>query len=564
MKEWLEKTHEPLFELLRHFLSSFFDSDLITAPGQMTPALIGAFSVFLPWFPLIVAPLRGKYAYLSGLGDPELYRQAVRADELWLITLMMSAIGLLTAIKWQSVFPSLRDYRSLASLPLRAYQIFFAKLLTLFLIATTAIITLNLFPSLLFPMVSGSRWAINPSFSGRVLVHAVACTAGCYFFFFGLVAFQGLLLIVLRPRLFELLAGYLQGFLVPAMLVLIVLSFSIQPVTTNRVLQPNLARWMPPVWFLGLYQTMLGDSDLQMRTLAHWAMASLLISVLLTFATYVVSYHRHRAILLEGVPEPGRSWRWLFAVPGWLIPEPRREAVVVFMMRTLAASSQHRTILMGYIGFGLAILLSGLSGVRSMVQPSRLIAARFIYAHVVILIFLLVGLRHLFSIPTELRANWIFQITEREGRKEWLAAVDRFVLLVGAAVLLLIPFPLEFKLLGWRAVNESILLGTFGLLCFEWIFYSWEKLPFTCSHLPGKFPMWIRALQLFALLGLLAPVNAVLLACVYNRPLFFIILAVLLVSSALIHADRMRARGDVRLKYEESPEPAVLSLSLLK
>ncbi len=306
MSGWLEKTHGPGFELLRHFLSSFFDSDLITAPGHMATALIGAFSVFLPWFPLIVAPLRGKYAYLSGLGVPGLYRQAVRADELWLITLMMSAIGLLTAVKWQSLFPGLRDYRSLASLPLRAHQIFFAKLLALWLVATTAIITLNLLPSLLFPMVSGSRWSVNPSLGGRVFVHAVACTAGCYFVFFGLVALQGLLLTVLRPRLFGFVTGYLRGFLVPAMLVLIVLSFSIQPVITNKVLEPDVAPWFPPSWFLGLYQTMLGDSDPQMRTLAHRAIAALSISILLTLTTYVISYHRHRAILMEGVPAPGR------------------------------------------------------------------------------------------------------------------------------------------------------------------------------------------------------------------------------------------------------------------
>jgi hypothetical protein len=221
-------------------------------------------------------------------------------------------------------------------------------------------------------------------------------------------------------------------------------------------------------------------------------------------------------------------------------------------------------ILMGYVGFGLAILLSGLLGMKQIVGPNRLIAASFVYAHVILLIFLLIGLCHLFSIPTELRANWVFQITESEGRAHWLDAVDRFVLYLGAAGLFVIPFPVEFKLLGWRAVNESMLLGTFGLLCFEWIFYSWEKLPFTCSHLPGKFPVWIRALQLFGLLGLLAPVNALLLACLYSLPLFLAVLLVLLVSWALIHGNRTRARSDVRLKYEELPEPAVLSLSLLK
>ncbi len=120
MRDWLRETHGPGTELLRHFLLRFFDSDLVTAPGQTTTALIGAFSIFLPWFPLIVGPLRHKYAYFSSLAIPGPYRQAVRADELWLITLMMSAIGLLTAVKWQSLFPGLRDYCALGSLPLRA------------------------------------------------------------------------------------------------------------------------------------------------------------------------------------------------------------------------------------------------------------------------------------------------------------------------------------------------------------------------------------------------------------------------------------------------------------
>src|SRR5882762_1903513 len=357
MKQWLEKTHRPLFELLRHFLASFFDSDLITAPGQMTPVLIGTFTLLIPWFPVILAPLREKYRYLFHLGDQHLYLQAVRADELWLITLVMSAIGLLTAVKWQSVFPDLRDYRSLASLPLRAHQIFLARFLALLLIATPIIIILNLFPSLLFPAISGSQWAINPSFGARVIAHMIAGIAGSYFFFFGLVALQGLLLILLRRRIFSFVSGYLQGILVSAMLVLNVLSFSIQPAVTNEALQPALERWLPPVWFLGLEQAMLGDSDPQMLLLAHRAMTALLISILLSLATYVVSYHRHRAIFLGGYRSANRNQRRL-AIPSWFVPEPRRQAVVSFIMKTLAASSQHRTILMGYIGFGLAILLS--------------------------------------------------------------------------------------------------------------------------------------------------------------------------------------------------------------
>jgi hypothetical protein len=76
--------------------------------------------------------------------------------------------------------------------------------------------------------------------------------------------------------------------------------------------------------------------------------------------------------------------------------------------------------------------------------------------------------------------------------------------------------------------------------------------------------MWIRALQLFGLLTLLAPVNALLVACLYHPLLFFGVFIVTLMLGIMLHADRIRARGEVRLKFEELPEPAVLSLSLLK
>ncbi len=110
----------------------------------------------------------------------------------------------------------------------------------------------------------------------------------------------------------------------------------------------------------------------------------------------------------------------------------RQQAVIAFLAKTLAGSAHHRMILMGYGGFGLALFLSGSIGMRELVDPDRLIAANFVYAHVILLVFLLMGVRHLFSIPVELKANWAFRITEGEGRREWLRAVDRFVLVLRA------------------------------------------------------------------------------------------------------------------------------------
>lgn len=564
MKEWLRETHGTQFELLRHFLLRFFDSELITSPGQAVPAVIGAITVFLPWFPVMIAPLKHKYVYVSSLDSPDTYLRAVRADELWLVTLMMSTIGLLTAIKWQSVFPSLRDYRALAALPLRSYQIFQAKFTALLIAATTAIVVLNLLPTFLFPMVSGGRWALNPSFAVRAAVHALACVAGCYFFFFALVALQGILLVLLTPRLFEKVAGAIQAILVPAMVVLVVLSFSIQPKVTATLLEPRFAASLPPVWFLGLYQGMLGDPDPGMHALANRALWALLASVLLSLLAYAVSYHRHRAMLVEGVAASPKKQRRNLPVLDWLFPNPRQQAVISFTVKTLAGSSQHRMILTAYAGFGLAVLLSGMVGLAAVVGQAKLHAAIFIYAHVVMLAFLLVGLRHLFSIPTELRANWIFQLSEAGSRQKWLDAIDRMVLLAGGVAMLLIPLPLEYKLLGPRAIAEIVLFAATALVCYEAVFRSWEKLPFTCSHLPGKTPMWLVALRLYAFLWLLPVPNFILLGCLYHPTAFLIVLLALIALGVHLRVSRREYHSQIRLIYEESIEPAVQTLSLLR
>ena len=53
-------------------------------------------------------------------------------------------------------------------------------------------------------------------------------------------------------------------------------------------------------------------------------------------------------------------------------------------------------------------------------------------------VVILPGFRHVLSIPVELRANWIFQITESQGRAEWMSAVERFVMAYAIAPIYLI------------------------------------------------------------------------------------------------------------------------------
>jgi hypothetical protein len=267
-------------------------------------------------------------------------------------------------------------------------------------------------------------------------------------------------------------------------------------------------------------------------------------------------------LLVEGNSGRAKNRNRGGALLGWLIADPRQQAIVAFMLTTLKRSSYHRMILMGYAGLWFAIILTGLAEMGALVEPSRVPAADFVYFHLMTLLFLLIGTRHLFSLPVEWKANWIFQITEREGRNAWLGAMDRFVLFFGAAFMLVIPLPLEVRLLGGRGFAEAGLFLAFGILAYEWAFSSWHKLPFTCSHLPGKMPTWM-IMAFFGLAGLITALHSLLVSTLYSPVASALLAGTLLAAWVKIRRLRRDAWSEIRLKFDEVPEPAVSGLNLL-
>jgi hypothetical protein len=289
---------------------------------------------------------------------------------------------------------------------------------------------------------------------------------------------------------------------------------------------------------------------------------ALTIAMVVALLSYLISYHRHRTLLVEGTIGRAKEWRLRNTLPGWLSHTPREQAVVAFIIKTLARSSHHKMIFMGYVGLGFALFLTGVLSISEAFEQARVVAADFAYYHLLALLFVLIGTRHLFALPTELKANWIFQITEGEGRGDWLRAVDRLVLFWAVVPMLVVPLPLEIRLLGLRGIAEAALFLVLGLLAYEWFFFAGEKLPFTCSHLPGKTPIWM-ILAFFGLLGVLAVVHSLLVAILYNSVVFVTALAVLLTAWVRIHRTRRQGWAEMRLRYEETHDPAVQGLNLL-
>src|SRR5207249_2519158 len=136
----------------------------------------------------------------AGLSRSQIYGE-IRADELTFIAIAMGITALLTALVWQSLFPSLRDCLALAGLPLSARQIFLAKSGALLLAFAAFVLAMNLPWAMIFAAAS-SGGQENPSKLTKIAANFAATGGACVFVFFSLLACQGVLLNVLPSRAF--------------------------------------------------------------------------------------------------------------------------------------------------------------------------------------------------------------------------------------------------------------------------------------------------------------------------------------------------------------------------
>ena len=108
-------------------------------------------------------------------------------------------------------------------------------------------------------------------------------------------------------------------------------------------------------------------------------------------------------------------------------------------------------------------------------------------------------------------------------------------------------------MIGWRAMGEIALVVAVGLVGYEWLFAEWRKMPFTCSRLPGKTPLWITFLYGIGLVVFVPILNMILSAALFSGAGFTFVLVMTAVAWRRIHAARRESRGELKLKYDEGP-----------
>jgi CubicO group peptidase (beta-lactamase class C family) len=388
-------------------------------------------------------------------------------------------------------------------------------------------------------------------------------TAGIFVFCLVLTV-QGLAQLLPRQTFLRV-----SSFLQLAFFALFVLVYFLQPPFSGvqtLTLEQGALRWLPSYWFFGMFQQLNGPFPVQLEFLWQRAWIGLALTVFGAAVAYGICYFRTLRKIAEQpdiLPTVHRL-RWLPPFGG-----PLATAIGQFSVRTLLRSRQHRVILSFYLGiaFGLALFISKANEVGQQ-RPGDVwyqVNAPWMIASALLVCASVVGARVLFSMPLELRANWIFRVMPLPGVPECLSAARRalYGLAVGPVWLALAVALFCFWPPPEAAGHLAILLLLAAIVA-ELCLYGFRKIPFTCSYLPGKSYFNMAALA-FAGLMFLATRGADLeLSALKNPALYTAVIVVLGVAAFLARrrSGRESQSEAAGLQFDDEPDPTILPLGL--
>jgi hypothetical protein len=278
-----------------------------------------------------------------------------------------------------------------------------------------------------------------------------------------------------------------------------------------------------------------------------------------------------RRALEAGEESPGEPWRagrGLHRLAQQVfLRDPVERAVFSFVFKTVLGGRRHRLLFSAYTGVGMALALESIAALLSHDAAATAADRTAILLSVPLILsfFVLSGTRLVFEIPAEVRANWIFQLTEQQTSPELLSGVRKAMIVLGTIPILTLVFPIYVQHLSFGEAAAAFLVDCIlSLILIEVMLLRFRKIPFTCSYLAsksGNFAVWIACWLVFSSYAYtLARAEAWALR--HTTELVVSMAFLIAGLSWLRFYNRRFLRQGLRLVFEEEPEPVVQTLDL--
>ena len=503
-------TRLPIIRLLvQHFFRRFFDNDTVQTDGDTTTSVVRAVSITAIPGLLIAFFLQNQYPAralaATGSVPGELFAWGAITDQYFFVLFSFIVLGAVSVFEWDMLFPDRLDFLILSPLSLKPSQLFVGKAVALLGFFALFLVGTNLLGTVMLPLIS------KIDFFRQLVAHAVAVLLAGLFAGLLVLALGGLLLCVLSPAGFRLASPLLRMLAVTA-LALLLIHYVRFGDSLESLLTPPLgkARWLPPLWFLGVYEVLLHGASAPpfARPMAILALRATALVALLVLATYPIAWARMRRLAIEGISQQRSASSPLLArLIHTIIRRPAERAVFHFIGQTLARNTQYQVYLALYLGTGIALALA--CAVTVHVDAGSITPAlnpQGLHALLPLLLFwIIAGLRAAFAFPLFLSARWVFRVAGA-NMNECAAAAARWT---GACALAATALLLSLLTLASLAPRQLLIQAVCGLalslLLTDLFFASQGSIPFNQPRMPGRtnFPLlltlYIGILPLFVL-----------------------------------------------------------------
>lgn len=506
--------------LTRHFVRRFVDNDLISPDADRHGVLAVAGAALISSSLFLTVALCFKYLFGVELPGPA----ALWAlnDRFLYIAGSMIVTALATLAVWDALGLDARDTAILGPLPLARGVVIRAKLTALMLFGLTFAVAINVVPTLLHPALILAK--LDPSAEGLLrlmAVHGMVTTGAGMFGFMVVVTLRAFSQVALGDALFARLSALIQAVLVIALVsTLFLLPGMASNVSASWLTRDTAVRsFVPPLWFLGLYETAAGDVVVNAQIVGLDPRAPRLGLLMAVNQKAIDAYRGRRdafrelagfagmasvILALIGLPACARSFRrpplraraqrrrpitaaLLDAGANVFIRHPIAKAGFFFTLQTLARNQAHRIIIAATAGIGLAGAIVTLGGrdirdtIASQTPLTAVLAAQF-----VLVSSLVAGFRHAIRIPAELHANWIFQVAWAGDERCYLCGVKKAAVLGLVCPALITLLPLNVRALGWKVALLHGLAGLMAaLIVMDLLLMNFRRPAFACSYVPG-------------------------------------------------------------------------------
>jgi hypothetical protein len=481
--------------LTRHFFDGLFDFGFLSDAGvrSFVRTILGIFAALAGFGLLLTRVFMKRYGSFAGADSPEPYLQAIVADHAFLIAIPMWIVAFVTTLVGYALFPDETDFRILMGLPLTRRIVFAAKLAAVALFTGIFVVATELALSPLFLLSSFSSWA-QRSWPVGAAAYLSASLIGSMFALLLVVAIHGVLvLLAIRGRMVAASALVRSGMLCALVLAL---PFLLRlPMQASRFADgASFLSFIPPAWFVGLEHTLAGDATPFLSGLSTIAVVATALVTAIAVTSYAMLYrHFDRVMVRPALSQASslRRDRRALSVPH-LSGRPIFRAIRTFVAITLRRSVFHQGIVVAISALGGGLVLNsflnadlfGWMGTGG--PPSQRLRDAVIWAPLALIFVACFAVRASLRVPRELRANWVFRMTEKEtARTDQLGPATQTMRLFGVIAPVLLLLPLQWLVIGPPAIGSSIGAAVSGVLLVELLMSGWERIPFTAAYSPG-------------------------------------------------------------------------------